>query len=70
LNVRRTRKKGKRVTLKGMHVLRIAEVLDLVKTARKEAPKKKRGKGRKKRAPTLESSDEEDKTSEDELLGV
>lgn len=42
----------------------------LVETAEKEAPKKKRSKGRRKRTPTPESSEEEDGTSEDELLGV
>ena len=70
LNARRTRKKGKRVALKGKHVLGTAEVLELVETAEKEAPKKKRGKGRRKRTPTPESSEEEGETSEDELLGV
>jgi hypothetical protein len=70
LNASRTRKKGKRVVLKGKHVLSTAEVLELVKTAEKEAPKKKRGKGRKKRTPTPDSSEEEEKTSKDEPLGV
>ena len=66
LNARRTRKKGKRVALKGKHVLSTAEVLELVEVAEKEAPKKKRGEGRKKQIPTPESSEEEEKTSEDD----
>ena len=70
LSARQTRKKGKRVALKGKHVLSTVEVLELVETAEKEAPKKKRSKGRRKRTPTPESSEEEDGTSEDELLGV
>jgi hypothetical protein len=68
LNARRARKKGKRITLKGKHVLSTAEILQLVKDAEKEAPKKKKGKRRKKRTPTPASSEEEDQTSEDELL--
>jgi hypothetical protein len=70
LNARRTRKKGKRITLKGKHVLSTAEILQLVEDAEKEAPKKKKGKGRKKRTPTPEPSEEEEETSEDELLRV
>jgi hypothetical protein len=70
LNASRTRKKGKHVVLEGKHVLSTADVLELVKTAEKEAPKKKRGKGRKKRTPTPDSSEEEEKTSKDEPLGV
>jgi hypothetical protein len=53
LNARRTRKKGKRITLKGKHVFSTAEILQLVKDAEKEAPKKKKGKGRKKRTPNV-----------------
>lgn len=68
LNARRTRKKGKRITIKGKHVLSTAEMLQLVEDAEKEAPKKKKGKGRKKRTATPESSEEEEETSEDELL--
>jgi hypothetical protein len=70
LNARRTRKKGKRITLKGKHVLSTAEILQLVEDAEKEAPKKKKGKGkgRKKRRPMPESSEEEEETSGDELL--
>jgi hypothetical protein len=68
LNTRRTRKKGKRITLKSKHILSTAEILQLVKDAEKEAPKKKKGKGRKKRTPTPESSEEEEETSKDELL--
>ena len=46
------------------------EILKVVEEAEKEAPKKKRGKSRKKQIPTPGSSEKEGKTSEDELLGA
>ena len=69
LEVRQTRKKGKRVAIQGKHVLSTDEILKVVEEAEKEAPKKKRGRKRKLRTPTPGSSIEEEETSEDELLG-
>jgi hypothetical protein len=65
LDVRKTRKKGKRVAIQGKHMLSTAEVLKVVKEAEKEAPKKKRGRKRKARTPTPQSTDEEEESSED-----
>jgi hypothetical protein len=70
LEVRRTRKKGKRVAIQGKHVLSTAEILKIVENAEKEVPKKKQGKKRKLQTPTPESSIGEEETSEDELLGA
>lgn len=67
--VRKERKKGKRVAIKGKFVFNTKELLDLVAKAEAEASKKKSSKGRRKRALTPEIEEEEEYTSEDELLG-
>jgi hypothetical protein len=70
LEVRQTRKKGKRVVIQSKHILSTAEILKIVKNAEKEVLKKKQGRKRKLWTSILESSIGEEETSEDELLGA
>jgi len=67
--VRKERKKGKRIAIKGKFVFNSKELLDLIAKAEAEALERKTKKGRKKQATTPEIEEEEEDTSEDELLG-
>lgn len=68
--VRKERKKGKRVAIKGRFVFNTAEILNIVAEAEAESSRKKMKKGRGKRVKTPENEEEEEQTSEDELLGT
>ena len=65
--VRKERRKGKQVAVKGKFVFNTQELLDLVADAEAEVEKKKTKKGRKKRDPTPINEEEEPLSSEDEL---
>jgi hypothetical protein len=67
LSIRRERKTGKRVALKGKYVLNTQEILEEVEKAEKETLRKKKGKGRKSPTPTPEIEEEIELDSEDEL---
>jgi hypothetical protein len=64
LRVRRERKKGKRVAVKGKFVFNTKEILELVEEAEAEVSKGKSKKKRKTRAITPEIEDEEEESSE------
>jgi hypothetical protein len=60
LRVRKERKKGKRVAVKGKFVSNTKEILELVEEAEAEASKRKSKKRRTMKATTLEIEDEEE----------
>lgn len=62
LRVRKERKKGKRIAIKGKFVSNIQEILELVKEAEVEASKRKTKKRRTTKAiiPEIEEDEEED----------
>jgi hypothetical protein len=67
LNTRKTRKKGKRVALKGKYLLTKEDILKVVRDLEGETRKKKTKKGGKKTKYILISSEEEEEESIDEL---
>jgi hypothetical protein len=67
LNTRKTRKKGKRVALKGKNLLTREDILKVVRDLEEETKKKKTKKGGKKTKYILISSEEEEEESVDEL---
>jgi hypothetical protein len=67
LNTRKTRKKGKRVALKGKYLLTKEDILKVVQDLEEGTKKKKRKKGGKKTKYILISSEEEEEESVDEL---
>ena len=67
LNTRKTRKKGKRVALKGKYLLLKEDILKVVQDLEEGTIKKKRKKGGKKTKYILISSEEEEEESVDEL---
>jgi hypothetical protein len=67
LNTRKTRKKGRRVALKGKYLLTREDILKVVRDLEGETKKKKRKKGGKKTKYILISSEEEEEESVDEL---
>jgi hypothetical protein len=66
LNTRKTRKKGKRVALKGKYLLTKEDILKVVRDLEGETKKKKTKKGGKKTKYILISSEEEEEESVDE----
>jgi hypothetical protein len=67
LRVRKERKKGKRVAVKGKFVFNTKEILELVEEAEAEASKKKLRKRRTTRAITPEIEDEEEEGIENSI---
>jgi hypothetical protein len=67
LRVRKERKKGKRVAIKGKFVFNTKEILELVEEAEAEASKGKSKKGRTTKAITLEIEDEEEEGIEENI---
>jgi hypothetical protein len=67
LRVRKERKKGKRVAVKGKFVFNTKEILELVEEAEAEASKGKSKKGRTTKAITLEIGDEEEEGIEENI---
>jgi hypothetical protein len=67
LNTRKTRKRGKRVALKGKYLLTKEDILKVVQDLEEGTKKKKAKKGRKKTKYILISSEEEEEDSVDEL---
>jgi len=67
LNTRKTRRKGKRVALKGKYLLTKEDILKVVRDLEEETKKKKTKKGGKKTKYILISSEEEEEESVDEL---
>jgi hypothetical protein len=67
LNTRKTRKKGKRVALKGKYLLTKEDILKVVRDLERETKKKETKKGVKKTKYILISSEEEEEESVDEL---
>jgi hypothetical protein len=65
--MRKTRKKGKRVALKGKYLLTKEDILKVVRNLEEETKKKKTKKGGKKTKYILVSSEEEEEESIDEL---
>jgi hypothetical protein len=68
LNTRKTRKKGKRVALKGKYLLTREDILKVVRDLEGEITKKKTKKEGKKTKYILISSEEEEEESVDELV--
>ena len=67
LNMRRTRKTGKKVALKGKYLLTKEDILKVVRDLEGETKKKKTKKGGKKTKYILISSEEEEEESVNEL---
>ena len=67
LNMRKTRKKGKRVALKGKYLLIKEDILKVVQDLEGETRKKKMKKGGKKTKYILISSEEQEEESVNEL---
>jgi hypothetical protein len=67
LNRRRSYKKGKRVALKGKHLLSRDEILQVVINIEKEVKQKKEKKGKKRKIEVVISSDSGEEESFDEL---
>jgi hypothetical protein len=67
LNTRKTRKRGKRVALKGKYLLTKEDILKVVQDLEEGTKKKKTKKGGKKTEYILISSEEEEEDSADEL---
>jgi hypothetical protein len=67
LNTRKTRKKSKRVALKGKYLLTKEDILEVVQDLKEGTKKKKTKKGGKKTKYILISSEEEEEDSVDEL---
>jgi hypothetical protein len=68
LNTRKTRRKGKRVALKGKYLLTKEDILKIVRNLEEETKKKKMKKEGKKTKYILVSSEEEEEESVDELV--
>jgi hypothetical protein len=66
LNRRRSYKKGKRVALKGKHLLSRDEILQVVINIEKEVKQKKEKKGKKRKIEVVISSDSGEEESFDE----
>jgi hypothetical protein len=67
LRIRKERKKGKRVAVKGKFVFNTKEILDLVEKAEAEASKGKSKRRRITEATNPELEDEEDRGSEEDV---
>jgi hypothetical protein len=67
LNTRKTRRKGKRVALKGKYLLTKEDILKVVRDLEGETEKKKMKKGGKKTKYILVSLEEKEEESVDEL---
>jgi len=67
LRVRKERKKGKRVAIKGKFVFNTKEILELVEEAEAEASKGKSKKGRTAKATTLEIEDKQEEGIEENI---
>ena len=67
LGTRKTRRKGKRVALKGKYLLTKKDILKVVRDLEEETKKKKTKKGGKKTKYILISSEDEEEKSVDEL---
>jgi hypothetical protein len=65
--MRKTRKKSKRVALKGKYLLTKEDILKVVQDLKERTKKKKTKKGRKTTKHVLISSEEEEEDSVDEL---
>jgi hypothetical protein len=70
LNTRKTRKRGKRVALKGKYLLTKEDILKVVQDLKEGTKKKKTKKGREKTEYILISSKEEEEDSVDELASL
>jgi hypothetical protein len=67
LRVRRERRKGKRVAVKGKFVFNTQEILEIVEKAEAEASKRKTKKRRTAKAMTLEIEEEEEEDIEEDI---
>jgi hypothetical protein len=67
LRVRKERKKGKRVAVKGKFVFNTKEILEIVKRAEAEEPRRKSKKGRVTRAITPEIEDGEEESIDEDI---